>query len=146
MIPFVKAHACGNDFLILEEHLAGRQHAELARKLCSRNTSIGADGIEFLERRGEGEFFLRLFNADGSEAGLSGNGTRCVAGRLARSKGLWEVVLGTHGGARTCRVIEAKEPNYLIESDMGVPRVMPRTIVVDGVGNVAGAMVNVGNQ
>ena len=78
MIPFVKAHACGNDFLIVEETLAQRRHAELARKLCSRNTSVGADGIEFLERRANGEFFLRLFNADGSEAELSGNGTRCV--------------------------------------------------------------------
>ncbi|WP_213806190.1 diaminopimelate epimerase [Granulicella sp. dw_53] len=145
MIPFVKAHACGNDFLIIEEALAGRRHAELARKLCSRNTSVGADGIEFLEHRVGGEFFLRLFNADGSEAELSGNGTRCVAAWLAKSEGLKEVALGTHGGVRTCRVIEAADPNYLIESEMGVPRVMPRTIVVDGLGNVAGAMVNVGN-
>jgi diaminopimelate epimerase len=145
MIPFVKAHACGNDFLIIEEQLAGRRHADLARKLCSRNTSVGADGIEFLERRAGGEFFLRLFNADGSEAELSGNGTRCVAAWLAKSEGLTRVALGTHGGVRTCCVVEASEPNYLIESEMGVPRVMPRTIGVDGVGNVAGALVNVGN-
>lgn len=145
MIPFVKAHACGNDFLIIEETLAARRHADIARKLCSRNTSVGADGIEFLERRPGGEFFLRLFNADGSEAELSGNGTRCVAAWLAQSEGLQEVVLGTHGGVRICRVIESAIPKYLIESAMGVPRVMPRTIVVDGVGNVAGAMVNVGN-
>jgi diaminopimelate epimerase len=145
MIPFVKAHACGNDFLILEEAVAGRDHAALAQKLCSRNTSIGADGIEFLERRPSGEFFLRLFNADGSEAELSGNGTRCVAAWLAHSEGLSSVALGTHGGVRTCRVIEATDPVYLIESEMGVPRVMPRTIELPGVGNVAGAMVNVGN-
>jgi diaminopimelate epimerase len=145
VIPFVKAHACGNDFLIIEEELAGRRHADLARKLCARNTSVGADGIEFLERRAGGEFFLRLFNADGSEAELSGNGTRCVAAWLARSEGLMEVALGTHGGVRACRVVEAADPNYLIESEMGVPRVMLRTIMVDGVGNVTGAMVNVGN-
>jgi diaminopimelate epimerase len=145
MIPFVKAHACGNDFLIIEEAITGRAHAELARRLCSRNTSVGADGIEFVERRAGGEFFLRLFNADGSEAELSGNGTRCVAAWLAKSEGLREVALGTHGGVRTCRVVEGDGPVYLIESAMGVPRVMPRTIVVDGVGDVAGAMVNVGN-
>jgi diaminopimelate epimerase len=145
MIPFVKAHACGNDFLILEEAVAGRSHAALARKLCARNTSIGADGIEFLERRAKGEFFLRLFNADGSEAELSGNGTRCVAAWLAQSEGLQEVALGTHGGVRACRVISFEGAQYLIESEMGVPRVMPRTIVVEGVGNVEGAMVNVGN-
>ena len=145
MVPFVKAHACGNDFLIIDEQFAGRRHAELARKLCARNTSVGADGIEFLERRPGGELFLRLFNADGSEAELSGNGTRCVAAWLASSEGLREVALGTHGGVRTCRVVEAADPLYLIESEMGVPRVMQRTIEVPGVGNVGGAMVNVGN-
>ena len=145
MIPFVKAHACGNDFLVLEETVAKRQHAALARKLCSRNTSIGADGIEFLERRPDGGFFLRLFNADGSEAELSGNGTRCVAAWLAASEGLDEVTFGTHGGPRVCRVIEEADPLYLIESEMGIPRVMARTIELSGVGNIAGAMVNVGN-
>jgi diaminopimelate epimerase len=145
MIPFVKAHACGNDFLIIDEHLAQRQHAELARKLCARNTSVGADGIEFLDRRPNGELFLRLFNADGSEAELSGNGTRCVAAWLASSEGLQDVALGTHGGVRSCHVVEAADPLYLIESEMGVPRVMQRTIELPGVGNVAGAMVNVGN-
>jgi diaminopimelate epimerase len=145
MIPFVKAHACGNDFLILDEAVAGKRHAALARRLCSRNTSIGADGIEFLEWRKGGEFFLRLFNADGSEAELSGNGTRCVAAWLAQSEGLHEVALGTHSGVRRCRVIEAADPSYVIESEMGVPHVMQRAIAVDGVGEVAGAMVNVGN-
>jgi diaminopimelate epimerase len=145
MIPFVKAHACGNDFLIIEEPLAQRRHAQLVRKLCARNTSVGADGIEFLERKASGDFFLRLFNADGSEAELSGNGTRCVAAWLARSEGRQNVALGTHGGLRTCHVVEAADPLYLIESEMGVPRVMPRTIELPGVGNVAGAMVNVGN-
>ena len=144
-IPFVKAHACGNDFLILEEAIAGGSHAALARRLCSRNTSIGADGIEFLERCANGEFFLRLFNADGSEAELSGNGTRCVAAWLAHSEGLREAALGTEGGVRRCRVIEANDPVYLIESEMGVPQVMTRTIEIPGVGAVDGAVVHVGN-
>jgi diaminopimelate epimerase len=145
MISFIKAHACGNDFLVIEEEAAKRQHAKLAQRLCSRNTSIGADGIEFLERRANGELFLRLFNADGSEAELSGNGTRCVAAWLAHSEGRTEATFGTHGGPRICRVVEDKSPLYLIESEMGVPRVMSRTIEVPGVGNVEGAMVNVGN-
>jgi diaminopimelate epimerase len=145
-IPFVKAHACGNDFLIIEETHAYGQHAALARKLCSRNTGIGADGIEFLDRRPNGQLFLRLFNADGSEAELSGNGTRCVAAWLAASEGLHEVALGTHGGVRTCRLIRRDGPDYWIESNMGVPRVMPRTIEIAGVNApIPGAMVNMGN-
>jgi len=147
LIPFVKAHACGNDFLVIEESVAGRKHAELARLLCSRNASIGADGIEFLDRSGSrpGDYFLRLFNADGSEAELSGNGTRCVAAWLAHSEGIERVALGTHGGIRACRVMERSGTEYLIESEMGVPRVMPRTIVLPRVGEVEGAMINVGN-
>ena len=144
-VAFVKAHACGNDFLIVEEAAAHRQHSALARRLCERHTSIGADGIEFVDRRREGEFFLRLFNADGSEAELSGNGTRCVAAWLAQSEGLKEVTLGTHGGMRLCRVIEDRAPVFEIESAMGIPRVMQRTIELGGVGLVEGAMVNVGN-
>ena len=144
-IPFVKAHACGNDFLILEEAVAASAHAALARRLCSRNSSIGADGIEFLDRRAGGDFFLRLFNADGSEAELSGNGTRCVAAWLAKSEGLREVAIGTMGGVRACRVIDANDPVYLIETGMGVPQVNARTIEIPGVGAVAGAVVNVGN-
>jgi diaminopimelate epimerase len=145
-IPFVKAHACGNDFLIIEESLAHGNHAALARKLCSRNTGIGADGIEFLDRRPDNTLFLRLFNADGSEAELSGNGTRCVAAWLAASEGLHEVALGTHGGVRTCRLIRREGVDYWIESNMGVPRVMPRTIEIPGIARpIPGAMVNVGN-
>lgn len=147
MISFVKAHACGNDFLIIEETIAHGAHAELARRLCARNTGVGADGIEFLDRSRTrpGDFFLRLFNADGSEAELSGNGTRCVAAWLAHQEGLTTVAFGTHGGMRTCRVVSSNGTEYLIESAMGVPRVMPRTIVIPEVGEIEGAMVNVGN-
>jgi diaminopimelate epimerase len=145
-LNFVKAHACGNDFLVIEDSLAQGKHAAMAIKLCARNTGIGADGIEFLDRRADGSFFLRLFNADGSEAELSGNGTRCVAAWLAASEGMQSVSLGTHGGVRTCRVVERRNADWWIESGMGVPRVMPRSIEIPGVsGAIAGAMVNVGN-
>jgi len=146
-VRFVKAQAAGNDFLILEETAAEGRHAQLARTLCARHTGVGADGIEFLERRADGSFFLRLFNVDGSEAELSGNGTRCVAAWLAESEGLEEVALGTHGGVRKCRVIvKAVETPWLIQSGMGVPRLMPRTLAIAGVpGVIEGLMVNVGN-
>lgn len=145
-IRFVKAQARGNDFLVIEEPLALGQHAAMARKLCARHTGVGADGIEFVDRRGDGSVFLRLFNADGSEAELSGNGTRCVAAWLAESQGLEEVALGTHGGVRRCRLVRRDGDEVWIESGMGVPRMMERRIRVNGVeGEIAGAMVNVGN-
>jgi diaminopimelate epimerase len=145
MIPFVKAHACGNDFLVVEESLANGQHAAMARLLCSRNFSVGADGVEFFDRRADGSFFLRLFNADGSEAELSGNGTRCVAAWLAYSEGLKETVLATPGGVKACNVIECEDAHFLIQTSMGVPKVVEQVVHVDGVGDVAGAVVDVGN-
>jgi diaminopimelate epimerase len=145
-LEFVKAHACGNDFLIMEESTASGRYSAVAKKLCDRHTGIGADGVEFVERRADGTFFLRLFNADGSEAELSGNGTRCVAAWLAQSEGLREMTFGTHGGARTCRVLSQNCATWLIESSMGVPRVMRRAIEIAGVsGVIDGAMINVGN-
>jgi diaminopimelate epimerase len=145
MIPFVKAHANGNDFLVIDEVFAKNQHAALARTICARNTSIGADGIEFLERRADGIFFLRLFNADGSEAELSGNGTRCVAAWLAFSEQMNQVVLGTHGGRRACKVVGQQGTHFDIESEMGVPRIHEHTLEIPGAGAVRGAVVNVGN-
>jgi len=144
--PFVKAHARGNDFLVIDEVHAHGRHAAMAQKLCARTTGIGADGIEFLDRRADGTNFLRLINADGSEAELSGNGTRCVAAWLAASEGVHEITFGTHGGERRCKLIEQRGTEWWIESAMGVPRVMPRTIEIEGVeGPISGAMVNVGN-
>ncbi len=61
------------------------------------------------------------------------------------AKGLREVAIGTLGGVRSCRVIEANDPVYRIESGMGVPQVQARTIEIPGVGAVEGAVVNVGN-
>ena len=145
MIPFVKAHACGNDFLIVDEEQVQGRHADLARLLCSRHFSVGADGVEFLDRRDKGSFFLRLFTADGSAAELSGNGTRCVAAWLAYSEGLRDTVLQTHGGPRACRVVDCGDEHFLIESGMGVPRVQPQVVHVEGIGPVNGAVVDVGN-
>lgn len=145
MIPFVKAHACGNDFLVIEEADALGRHAELARHLCARTTGVGADGIEFLERSSGGALRLRLFNADGSEAELSGNGTRCVAAWLAVDEGLREARFETAGGVRVCRTLSVDGEQVMVETDMGVPQVHERSVLVENVGEVAGAEVNVGN-
>ena len=64
--------------------------ANLTRRLCARNTGIGADGIEFFawiveKRLGPAAGRIRLHNADGSIAEISGNGTRCVAAWMAAS-------------------------------------------------------------
>jgi len=156
MIPFVKADAFGNDFLVIEEKESHGQHAALAKKLCARSTIYGgADGIEFWEKRPDGTFFLRLFNSDGSEAELSGNGTRCVAAWLAFKKLAFKetvvpdicepAILVTHGGPRVCRLVRAEGTHFWMETEMGVPKVSLLTIDVPGIGPVDGTYVDVGN-
>ena len=79
-IPFVKASACGNDFLIIDGvHAAARSWLLFSRRICDRHQGVGADGVEWLFPASDADVQARLFNADGSEAEISGNGTRCVA-------------------------------------------------------------------
>ena len=90
-IPFWKASAYGNDFLIIEGKFAPARIEEFTRLICDRHNGVGADGVEWVylpadtnpvERTAtERDFDLRisLINTDGSHAELSGNGTRCVA-------------------------------------------------------------------
>ena len=146
MIRFVKAHACGNDFLIVDEPMEENRYGEAARILCARNTGVGADGVEYLTLGDNGSYAIRLFNSDGSEAELSGNGTRCVAAYLAQEDEETNVfAIRTHAGVRRCRILQRTPPSYLIATEMGVPRVEPRTIALqDGIA-VAGAIVSVGN-
>src|ERR1700739_2685116 len=102
-MQFAKAHACGNDFLVVE----GPCDTELAKRLCERHTGIGADGVEFFERTGALAGRIRLANADGSIAEISGNGTRCVAAWMTRERDLApgaELEITTDAGVRRCRI------------------------------------------
>ena len=96
-LPFTKMSASGNDFILIE-NFAGRippeAGPELARRLCRRALSVGADGLILLEepRSPSACFSWRFFNADGSEAEMCGNGGRCAA-RFAVFKGLCQEIL-----------------------------------------------------
>ncbi len=149
MIPFVKAHACGNDFLVVQEKLAGIEpRDELTRRLCDRNQGVGADGVEFLTWEGDRQGKIRLHNADGSIAEISGNGTRCAAAWIAyetKSGPGDEIALETDAGLRICRIQACTGPSFLISSAMGVPVVKAHQLELDGGEVVAGAVVSTGN-
>jgi diaminopimelate epimerase len=155
LIPFTKAHACGNDFLIVTEEAARSAAADdwaaLTRRLCARNTGIGADGVEFFAWTGPRSGRIRLHNADGSIAEISGNGTRCVAAWMALERGLRpgdEVEIATDAGVRACRVnAVSNTAGYSVQvtAGMGVPTYAPRTVALTNGLTVAGYEVSTGN-
>ena len=154
MIPFTKAHACGNDFLIVEEDAAKNlDGAELTRRLCQRNTGIGADGVEFFQWTGDTSGRIRLHNADGSIAEISGNGTRCVAAWMAEERGAQpgdEFAIETDAGPRLCTIQEFRDsdidgPTTLITADMDVPEFEERTIELADGASIDGVHVSMGN-
>jgi len=152
LISFTKAHACGNDFLIVtEEAAAGQDQAGLTRRLCARNTGIGADGIEFFVWTGKKSGRIRLYNADGSIAEISGNGTRCVAAWMVDALGSQagdELTIETDAGSRVCRIDSAhREGAFTVEvtAGMGVPKFAPHTLKLTDGAEIVGVEVSTGN-
>jgi diaminopimelate epimerase len=144
MTEFTKAHACGNDFLIIE----GAADPALAVRLCARNTGIGADGVEFFDWTGERDGRNRLVNADGSAAEISGNGTRCVAAWMAGRKRLNAgdaVRIETDAGLRECRVMKAEGHRFEFAQGMGVPVLRDRVVKLADGAEVPGVSVSTGN-
>lgn len=86
-IDYIKCHGSGNEFVMvdcLKHNLEGIDLAEFARFVCDRNHAVGGDGVLLLVQKGD-MYGMRMFNPDGSEAEMCGNGIRCVA-RLAEEK------------------------------------------------------------
>jgi diaminopimelate epimerase len=152
LIPFTKAHACGNDFLIVEEDATKNLDcAELTRRLCQRNTGVGADGIEFFVWSNSNSGRVRLHNADGSVAEISGNGTRCVAAWMAETLGSQagdQLEIVTDAGPRICRIDSVHLGDAFtvdVTTGMGVPRFVPHTLKLSSGAEVIGVEVVTGN-
>lgn len=152
MIPFAKAHACGNDFLIVTEDAASRHNwAELARALCARNTGVGADGVEFFSWTGSKSGRIRLHNADGSIAEISGNGTRCVAAWMSMMTGAKagdELRIETDAGLRICRINNVRAgASYSVDvtTGMGIPTARRKAVKLADGRTVDGITVSTGN-
>ncbi len=124
---FTKLEGLGNDFIVMpSRELEGRDFTTLAQRMCNRHFGVGADGLILYQPSNEAvnaEFMMRIFNADGTEAELSGNGLRCLGAHL--------IHLGLHRGAllrietlaglKQLRLARRAPPEYLFEVDMGTP-------------------------
>jgi len=133
-VKFVKMQGTGNDFLLVETSDEGRDWGALARAMCERHYGVGADGLMLVLAPRAADVRMWLFNADGSEAEVSGNGVRCLVkyvverglaaprdGRLRveAASGVLEAELFGEGG-RVERV----------RLSMGAPRFAPREVPV----------------
>lgn len=126
---FVKFHGFGNDYIVIEskEVAAVAQLGDFARHICDRHYGAGADGIAVVSSSEDhaADFNVRIFNPDGSEASLSGNGTRCAAAYLYYRQ-LWSrdhLRLGTRAGIKLYTLGEHKPPgHYVFDSELGQPK------------------------
>jgi len=155
-IAFTKASACGNDFLLVDALGASADLAALTRRMCDRHYGIGADGVEWLFAATGAEVNARLINADGSEAEISGNGTRCVAAEIYSRTGKTEIAIRTGAGLKICRFIglqtgKGVEPHgqpsntFEFETDMGEPEVGTELSIETKSVHAKGTRISMGN-
>jgi diaminopimelate epimerase len=146
-IPFVKASACGNDFLIIERGNIEGDLVSLTRRLCDRHNGVGADGVEWLSQDADPDVdaSIHLLNADGSHAEISGNGTRCVAAYLSMQKPAERFVIRTGAGLKVCTLVSHEGVRYEFETAMGKPKVGAERSVKINSGTIFGIPVSMGN-
>ena len=147
VVPFVKASACGNDFLLIDASVlgSGADSAALTRKMCDRHEGVGADGVEWMYPHPSADVEIRLINADGSPAEISGNGTRCVAAYLSATQQKERLIIQTGAGLKSCILTGRTESEYEFEIEMGRAAVEPELAVLLASGEVCGIPVSMGN-
>jgi len=151
----IKAHAYGNDFLYASaDDLRGADGAALARAICDRHHGIGADGLIVYRPTPRGAT-MRLFNADGSVAEVSGNGVRALAAIIARQMGTdekWgqspfpDIVIETEGGTKRLTLLETAPPaRYRFRAFMGAPADVRQIELPIGDARVPAVALSIGN-
>jgi diaminopimelate epimerase len=132
-IPFTKAHGAGNDFLVVDRNaVAGFPSLEeWVQCICERHTGVGADGVLLLGRPGSAgaDADLRIFNSDGGEAEISGNGTRCAAAFLVDAgHSAPKLSIRTGAGAKELKLLARDANRFSFEMGMGKPEFQAASI------------------
>ena len=133
-LRFHKMHGTGNDFVLID----GRSEPErdwptLARRLCDRHYGAGSDGLLLLLETDRADFEMRMWNPDGTEAEMCGNGIRCFAKYVVdnRLKAGVDLSVDTHAGVKQLRAHVADGEVDRVSVSMGVPEFRPELIPVN---------------
>ncbi len=133
MIKFTKMHGLGNDYVYIDTiHQDINEPSSLARFVSNRNFGIGSDGLILICKSDIADFKMRMFNSDGSEAEMCGNGIRCV-GKFVYDKGLTnktEVAIETLAGIKYLKLNIKDGKVETVRVDMGEPIFEPNKIPV----------------
>ena len=143
---FTKMHGLGNDYLYVFGEAPG-DIAELSRKLSDRHFGAGSDGMIYISPSSTADFRMRIFNADGSEAAMCGNGIRCV-GKYVYDKGYTDktnLTIETMSGIRTLEMRVRSGRVRSVTVDMGTVEVGKELSLEVGGRRVTGTPVSVGN-
>lgn len=132
-MKYAQMQGLGNSFVVinlLQEKLS-KKPSELAKYVCEEDKGLGVDGLILIDRSDKAEFKMRVFNADGSEAEMCGNGIRCMAKYLFDRKFTekTKISIETLAGIRTVEVMG--KGGFLFKVDMGEPILDPKLIPVN---------------
>jgi diaminopimelate epimerase len=133
-MKFTKLHGAGNDFIVVDARGVERDWPRLAAAICDRHLGAGADGLLLVEDSPKAALRMRLYNADGSEAEMSGNGLRCFV-KYAVDRGIARLAEGglaveTPAGVLSARVTLADGGVASVRVSMGRPRFAPQEVPV----------------
>jgi diaminopimelate epimerase len=136
-VRFIKMHGAGNDFIVIDgakELITEEQLPSVARHACDRNFGIGSDGIVMVLPSRVANFRMRMFNPDGSEAEMCGNGIRCFAKYAFDHKLHSDVMMTveTMGGIKTLKLNAVGGTVQTVRVDMGEPKLLRSEIPMKG--------------
>lgn len=136
MLEFTKMHGLGNDYVVIDamEATPAGSLTALAKRLCDRNFGVGADGMILVMPSRKADFRMRIFNSDGSEAEMCGNGIRCFA-KFVYDHGLTtatDLMVETKAGIIRPHLTVRGDKAVSIKVDMGEPRLASEEIPMTG--------------
>ena len=150
MIKFTKMHGTGNDFVLIDARRGyERNWPELARAMCDRHFGIGSDGLLLVRESDTADYRMVMYNPDGSEAEMCGNGIRCFAKYLYDHGALRENKVAVETGAGIkCLEIESQDGRARrVVVDMGIPTFVPSLIPIQATGSeVVDLPLRIGGQ